>query len=105
MWQNTLEKHIRLSDKTQEEIAFESGVSQGTISNIINLRKSASIETLEKLCRTLQIPMSELFLHYGANYDRVKSPKKELQKIIEQADDRHDEELKILLQIASRILR
>lgn len=109
MWQDRLKKHIRLSVKSQEEIAFEAGISQGTISNLVTGKRSASIETLEKLCRTLDIQMSELFQGYPAlrnsNPENIESTKKRLKLLIENATEEHQEELQILLKLALKILR
>ena len=108
MWQDRLKKHIRLSVKSQEEIAFETGISQGTISNLITGKRSASIETLEKLCRTLEIQMSELFQGYPAlknsNFDNIESSKEKLKLLVDSTTEEHQEEIQILLKLALKIL-
>ena len=45
---------------TQEQLAFESGLSKTAIGNIERGEMSATVETLDKLAKALQTTISEL---------------------------------------------
>lgn len=46
---------------TEYELAVRAGIPQSTISSWYNKNKKPNLTTLEKICKTFEIPMSQLF--------------------------------------------
>jgi transcriptional regulator with XRE-family HTH domain len=118
MWQNNLKTFVELSKKTQEHIALEAGINQGTLSNIIRGRRSASIETLQDITRVLGVSMLDLFQNVqdSEGYEKLQAIKivseketnqlkQEIIDIVTNASDKHHDELRHLLPILQKVLR
>lgn len=60
-------------DMTERALAQASGVSQGQINNILNVRTSCSIETAEALAQVFGLTGWHLLLH-GLTEDLLSSP-------------------------------
>ena len=55
-------KHLRmLNNWTQEALAYNSGVSQSTLSDIENGKCDITMPTTEKLCKTFNMTLSQFF--------------------------------------------
>ncbi|WP_394230571.1 helix-turn-helix domain-containing protein [Shewanella colwelliana] len=118
MWQENLKRFVNLSDKTQEYIALEAGINQGTLSNIITGKRSASIETLEAIVDALGISMLDLFqdiesskgykklqCEYQSSLAQTDSLKSELVELISRSTEKNLLELRNLLPLLQKILR
>ncbi|MBU3008707.1 helix-turn-helix domain-containing protein [Cobetia amphilecti] len=70
-----LEQHIARALKQQRvsqgykisDVSRIAGVSQGMISKVENAQVSTSLDTLNKLCNALSLPISKLFSDYDVN--------------------------------------
>jgi len=65
-----LKRQLAVKRKTAEKLAFEAEVSKSLLSDIINLKKRAGLETIQKLAEALEVPVAELF-----KLKRVRAPK------------------------------
>jgi transcriptional regulator with XRE-family HTH domain len=52
---------LRDKNKTAVWLAFEIGITQPNMSNIVNNKVNPSLETLEKIANALNVPISDLF--------------------------------------------
>lgn len=118
MWQDNLKKFVELSGKTQEHIALEADINQGTLSNILTGRRAASIDTLESIVNVLGISMIDVFQNYegSAGYKKLQRQsedsieeaqhlKNELTAIIKSASVKHLDDLRCLLPLTKKVLR
>lgn len=48
-------------DMTEREFARKIGIGQATLNRFINCNQSASLDTLETICKRLKIDITELF--------------------------------------------
>lgn len=56
-----IEKLAKEKNMSWYKLAQKSGISQSTLSNLINRCNSPSVDTLEKICNGLGISLSEFF--------------------------------------------
>ena len=68
------------ADITQEELSEISGVTQNFISQLESGKKTASIETLNKIAKSLEVPIASLFCLRDNNY--AKPPDEHCEKKI-----------------------
>lgn len=117
MWRDNLKKLVEISGKTQECIALEANLNQGTLSNIINGRRVGTISTLESIAKALDVSLSDLFqdneslepnkiqLKKVNIQNEILALKAEMIELIEGADHKNIRELQSLLPILKKVLR
>lgn len=57
-----IKKLSKEKNMTMYQLSKASGISQSTLSNIVNRGNNPSVYTLQKICKGLQISMADFFL-------------------------------------------
>ena len=100
-----LVEELTQRNMTQSDLSRVSGLSEGTISNIISGRRGRGVDSLKALARALKLPPERIFREAGL-LPRDKSAdahNKEVEQIIEEVEDMtHEEQLEILSYIRWR---
>ena len=92
-------------DLTQEEVAEQIGKAVETVSNIERGQTLTGLDTLERLSRCLQVPVSEFFEGYDAERAVHKNRVELEQRLLDSARSLSDQDLKVsvdLVEVLSR---
>lgn len=73
-----IEKLCEMRKMSRYRLAQKSGISQSSISNLLNRRNVPSIQTLEKLCNGLDITLAQFFAMDGRRPDLTEEQEKVL---------------------------
>ncbi|MEW6686881.1 MAG: helix-turn-helix transcriptional regulator [Candidatus Edwardsbacteria bacterium] len=84
--------------KTQADLAEATGLSDNYIALLERGKRSASIETLEKIAKALDVPLGELFIHRKERKAEV-SRKKLTERLLEIFKKETPEKISLLVEI------
>lgn len=73
-----IEKLCEARNMSRYRLAQRSGISQSSISNLLNRRNIPSIQTLDKLCQGLDITLAQFFAMEGHRPDLTEEQEKVL---------------------------
>ena len=88
-------------DLTQEEVAEQIGKAVETVSNIERGQTLTGLDTLERLSRCLQVPVTEFFEGYDAERAVHKNRVELEQRLLDSAQSLSDADLSIAVDLVS----
>ena len=68
MWQDNIKAYLKAKNMTQDDLAFEVGVSQSAISGILTGKNKPKLDTLEAIAKVFKTSLSELFYEHRPTY-------------------------------------
>ena len=93
---NQIKHFMEIQNKTQKDFANDLGIAESTLSCYISGTRTPNFEIMYKICKALDISISDLFGKYSNEKNEEKfSEMKELIKKAENFDKTGQEELKL----------
>lgn len=83
---NQIKHFMETKNKAQKDFAKEIGVAESTLSCYISGTRTPNFELMYKICKSLDISISELFGKY-ANEKKKEEFSSEIQEILKKAED------------------
>ena len=87
---NQIKHFMEARNKAQKEFAKDLGIAESTLSCYISGTRTPNFEIMYKICKALDISISDLFGEY-ANERRKDGQSKELQELLKKAEDLNEE--------------
>ena len=87
---NQIKHFMEARNKAQKEFAKDLGIAESTLSCYISGTRTPNFEIMYKICKALDISISDLFGKY-ANERTTEGLSKELQELLKKAEDLNEE--------------
>lgn len=87
---NQIKHFMEARNKAQKEFAKDLGIAESTLSCYISGTRTPNFEIMYKICKALNISISDLFGKY-ANEQTADGLSKELQELLKKAEDLTEE--------------
>ena len=87
---NQIKHFMEARNKAQKEFAKDLGIAESTLSCYISGTRTPNFEIMYKICKALDISISDLFGKY-ANERTKNGLSKELQELLKKAEDLNEE--------------
>lgn len=87
---NQIKHFMEARNKAQKEFAKDLGIAESTLSCYISGTRTPNFEIMYKICKALDISISDLFGEY-ANERTKDGLSKELQELLKKAEDLNEE--------------
>ena len=91
-------KELKERGMSQTELSQSSGLSQGTISNIISGRRGRGLDSLQAIARALRLPPETVYREAGV-LPAKKNHDKEIEQIVHEFENMNPDERKQALAV------